>query len=372
MTNQEVNEYMQRFLDEDLNESELEALMEHIRQSPASAALFDRLQRLDTELDQLPKVVPPMSIVDSILPRLELAGLMDQAPMTDTVSTDNLSNHVIPLARRVPLRERINFRLMSGVIAAGIVLTLFFTDLGPQMSFQTANDDTAALDDISMNTSMASKSDAKMSKESAAIQSAPNDEQGGSINEATEAEDPTLSITFAEPALPESDVNEPMANDIAEVPTPWVDNGNVLEDNIINDDMEASNKGLVATETPTDSDSVGTVAPSDSGAAAASVEEPSSERIMVTATQLLPSVVSPNEQLTGTVTAVAEGGQQIIITDLSGNQVYQSAVYQGTLDQLTWSPDSTQLHFEVNVDNASTVHMTINIIALTEALKILE
>jgi hypothetical protein len=355
MTNQEVSEFMQRFLDDDLNENELEALMEHIRQSPASAAVFERLQRLDSELEQLPKVIPPMSIVDSILPRLELAGLVDHPPVIGTVSTNVLPDRVVPMERRA---NRVNYRLLGGVVAAGIVLTLFFTNFSPQMTFQSADEDTTSK--MSLDTMMAPESNAKIPKKDAAMKSdsAEPKQQRGTTEEKTDAAERISTTPAADTAPPKSDLNAPMYKDAAEAPSPWVDKG------------KASRTGAldagVAPDAPEDK------APSDSEPPVKATEEPLRNQIMATETEPLPSVASPNEQLTGTVTAVAEGGQQIIIYDLGGNQVYESDVYQGLLNELTWSPDSTQLHFEVIVENESTVHMTIHVTAQTESIKTAE
>lgn len=67
----EVMELMQRYLDHDLAESEQQTMVSHLNKCPVCAAMSDRLQRISDELEQLPAVTPPYSIVDSILPRLE-------------------------------------------------------------------------------------------------------------------------------------------------------------------------------------------------------------------------------------------------------------------------------------------------------------
>lgn len=67
----EVGELMQRNLDCDLNKVELETLMTHLSDCSKCTALFDRLMLLSGSLEQLPRVVPSISIVDAILPELE-------------------------------------------------------------------------------------------------------------------------------------------------------------------------------------------------------------------------------------------------------------------------------------------------------------
>ncbi|WP_019006976.1 anti-sigma factor family protein [Cohnella laeviribosi] len=68
---EEVMELVQRSLDEDLSSQEHASMMEHIRQCPECAAMFDRLTRLSQNLAELPRVEPRYSLVDAILPQLE-------------------------------------------------------------------------------------------------------------------------------------------------------------------------------------------------------------------------------------------------------------------------------------------------------------
>src|SRR5690606_13260717 len=74
MINREVMELMNRYLDGDLDERELAELERHLQQSTEAAAMFERLKRLLRQLEQLPMVTPPTSIVDAILPRLDQIG----------------------------------------------------------------------------------------------------------------------------------------------------------------------------------------------------------------------------------------------------------------------------------------------------------
>jgi hypothetical protein len=358
MTNQEVNEFMQRFLDDDLNEEELESLMEHMRQSPSSAALFERLQRLDSELESLPKVIPPMSIVDSILPRLELAGLIDHPPVTSTTSSDELPNRVVPMKRRTTFRDKVNYRLLGGVVAAGVLLTLFFSNFGPQMSFESADEDAAS----TMDAMIVAEGDATLKKDEASAQPKSSKAEQDKINAPADEPAPNAS-TFAAPVAPESEPTAPMSKEPAEAKSPWVDQGNTSRIGAA-DSPEATDQteDLPSNDTSTDNKASDT----------ANEEPAEDKKIMFSMKQPSPTVASPDEKLSGTVTSVTEGGQQIIITDLSGQQVYKSAIYQGALNELTWSPDSTQLHFEVVEDNKPTVHMTIDLATLTENIKATE
>ncbi|MCR8659187.1 anti-sigma factor family protein [Paenibacillus endoradicis] len=67
----EVGELMQRNLDYDLSELELETLMTHLSDCAQCTVLFEKLTLLSGSLEQLPRVTPSISIVDAILPELE-------------------------------------------------------------------------------------------------------------------------------------------------------------------------------------------------------------------------------------------------------------------------------------------------------------
>lgn len=111
MNSQEVMELMHRYLDGDLDERETTRLLEHLQQSPESAVMFERLKQLHLDLAQLPKVTPPQSIVDAILPRLE------------AVSSDGEQAAGKPAAQsRAERRPRIFVPWVGGVVAAAALV----------------------------------------------------------------------------------------------------------------------------------------------------------------------------------------------------------------------------------------------------------
>ena len=91
MTSQEVVDYMNRYLDGDLDEREQSLLMEHLKNSPDDQELFERLLLLSGELQELPKVIPPFSLVDSILPQL---AEIDAQRETEKLADYSISNQV--------------------------------------------------------------------------------------------------------------------------------------------------------------------------------------------------------------------------------------------------------------------------------------
>ena len=129
MNCQEVMEYMQRELDGDLGEIESAKLLEHIRHCADCAAMYERLKRLSAELENLPKVTPPFSLVDAILPKLDeidranaaAAGADAGAAGPAGASGSVPANGALP-RRRI---SRFNLRMLGGVVAAGIAAGIF-------------------------------------------------------------------------------------------------------------------------------------------------------------------------------------------------------------------------------------------------------
>lgn len=70
-----MEEYMQRYLDHDLDQDETARLFSHISACPDCARSFQALKALSKDLSELPAVTPPLSLVDSILPQLDAIDL---------------------------------------------------------------------------------------------------------------------------------------------------------------------------------------------------------------------------------------------------------------------------------------------------------
>jgi len=116
---QEVMELMQRYVDGDLDQQETSLMMDHADQCSDCAAMLARLRKLSSELEQLPRVVPKFSIVDSILPELERLHAAGTAAGADETSSNSVP---APVRSNRPARHL--FRKISGVVAAGIVVGL--------------------------------------------------------------------------------------------------------------------------------------------------------------------------------------------------------------------------------------------------------
>jgi len=120
---QEVMELMQRYIDGDLDQQETSLMMDHVGQCPDCAAMLARLQKLSSELEQLPRVVPRMSLVDAILPELEridLASSTSSSPSRD----EDIKEKETPSVSRSSRPNRHFVRNITGVVAAGVVAGL--------------------------------------------------------------------------------------------------------------------------------------------------------------------------------------------------------------------------------------------------------
>ena len=71
MNCQEVVERMHRYLDRDLTSDETAQMYQHIAVCPECAETFNILKSLNRELEDLPAVTPPVSLVDAIMPKLD-------------------------------------------------------------------------------------------------------------------------------------------------------------------------------------------------------------------------------------------------------------------------------------------------------------
>jgi hypothetical protein len=112
---EEVTEWMQRDLDNDLNDLEKRRLDAHLGNCPLCSQMYHRLQKLSLGLEQLPKVEPAYSLVDAILPRIETLQVEHHGAD---------SNDKVHAIRDKLQTNRWNARFWGGWVAAGIVLMI--------------------------------------------------------------------------------------------------------------------------------------------------------------------------------------------------------------------------------------------------------
>jgi hypothetical protein len=117
---QEVMELMQRYIDGDLDQQETSLMMDHADQCPECAAMLTRLQRLSSELEQLPRVVPKFSLVDAILPELDRLHAANTLEGSRSVKVQDQAQ----VTHRSQRPSRHLYAKLSGVVAAGVVAGL--------------------------------------------------------------------------------------------------------------------------------------------------------------------------------------------------------------------------------------------------------
>jgi hypothetical protein len=120
MNCEQMMEWMQRFVDQDLPQAELDILMSHIAQCPDCAASFEQLKQLSAELSSLPAVSPPFSIVDSILPKLA------------QIDAWQASTEGAYLPEKIHSKKSFfSWKMGVGFVAAAIIFGLIAVNLSP-------------------------------------------------------------------------------------------------------------------------------------------------------------------------------------------------------------------------------------------------
>jgi hypothetical protein len=127
-------EWMHRYIDQDLSQDEIVEMFRHIDNCPSCAEVFERLTLLSKELEQLPDVKPPFSLVDSILP--QLAELDRSSREQSAVRTEEPV--VVPFSRESSRGKpskgtSIAARTGIGAIAAAVILGIAIFNMPDKM-----------------------------------------------------------------------------------------------------------------------------------------------------------------------------------------------------------------------------------------------
>jgi hypothetical protein len=130
----EVMEWMHRYLDQDLSQDEIVEMFRHIDDCPSCAEVFERLTLLSKELEQLPDVKPPFSLVDSILP--QLAELDRSSREQSAVRAEE--SVVVPFSRESSRGKPSKGTSMAtrtgiGAIAAAVILGIAIFNMPDKM-----------------------------------------------------------------------------------------------------------------------------------------------------------------------------------------------------------------------------------------------
>ncbi len=403
MTDQEVNEYMHRFLDDDLSEDEAELLLEHLKQSPVSEAMFNRLVQLNDDLQQLPKVTPPISIVDAIIPQLEREGLWDQpiAAAGGQELHENWAGMDEPGRRNIRKRTRDMMKWIGGVAVAGLALTVFATTIfNGTNSNQSA--DEASLMRVNNNSAM-STSAADISESSGFVVM---DQSGADMVSELEAEEPMEIMDSGSAAMEDDggfsfDSSAIGLEGLNQADTAAPKSSEQRSVSVSVTSKSQNNSPAPSTPSPKEATEAGAGASEGasagggvSGTEGGLADQPKSDEPMESQIQSVPdepalteeqhddqtklqgesqpdteaadandadifvieesnpnAFVSVDKASIATATAVT-GGTQIVVTNRDGHVLYRSGVYAGEMTSLVWFADSKQLMLELSLDGS--------------------
>ncbi|MCQ4086175.1 hypothetical protein [Saccharibacillus sp. JS10] len=141
MKREQALEMMNRYLDHDLTAEETDTLFRHLGESPEAREDFDFLKALSDKLESFPDVQPPISLVDSILPRLNeidrLGGAAaPEAPQPEKLSemeSKRMFGEEVPKRRKASTFWRSTLgRTVGGTAVAAAVLGIFVATYEPK------------------------------------------------------------------------------------------------------------------------------------------------------------------------------------------------------------------------------------------------
>jgi hypothetical protein len=369
MTCHEVIEYMQRQLDGDLDEVETDNLMKHIKHCPDCPEMYGRLQRLSAELENLPKVSPSYSLVDAIMPDLER---IDTAAARQDGREEAASAYGSRAKPRKRLTDRFSFRVMSGVIAAGVVAGLFLVT-NPPASLDHADQSQALESADSSNTSATGSDDsggdqlameekiadsdadrsvaAESADSSTADRAADNSAADGAANKSTD------SSKLPDPSDSDGDAGSGDAPSVS-MPSGGERSSNSLQHDAAVPYADGSQGNNSAGQADSKPDSGETAAPK------MEVEEQSgtSMGIMAQPAPARNEALSPNGAYN---TVVSDTGITVYEAD-AGGVLFEKNVTEGTVSIVGWSADSKTVEYRVQTPEGAEDHYVIDVLEGTE------
>ncbi|CAM4349311.1 anti-sigma factor family protein [Saccharibacillus endophyticus] len=160
MKREEALEYMNRYLDHDLTKEETDTLFRHLGESPEAREDFEFLQGLSDQLESLPDVKPPVSLVDSILPKLDeidrlaaIAAPEAQPEKLSEMESKRMLGEQVPKRRRAAAFWRSTLgRTVGGTAVAAAVLGIFVVNYEPKEMPNAEMSSTAAVTGVTDET----------------------------------------------------------------------------------------------------------------------------------------------------------------------------------------------------------------------------
>ncbi|GGG55985.1 anti-sigma factor family protein [Paenibacillus radicis (ex Gao et al. 2016)] len=319
MNCQEVIELMHRQLDGDLDEQEHQLLLKHTRQCPDCAAMFERLKKLSSELENLPRVMPSYSLVDAIMPQLEQ---LESYRISEAASVE--TPEAKPGGRSAPSRRRKpGWRMWSGAIAASVVAGMFIVSYNAGLFENGSNDKS-----FSSSVADSATADSNKSSISREVRKYAFDEQGGEVN----------VESFKHEAA-----NSPSSK---ELPIPMYPQ---------KDDTQKIFTGEVIDKSGGNSSSDGGV----NGSATGSAQEPPQQGIA-------PGSPAPLTVASSDGVYVAQSSGFVVRITKADEVVFETPRKNGQISKLTWSEDNNQLTYEIQLDQGGMERYVVDLAQLKE------
>ncbi|WP_339219643.1 anti-sigma factor [Paenibacillus sp. FSL H8-0332] len=210
----EVMEWMHRYLDHDLSQEEMLEMFRHIDDCPSCAEVLDRLTLLSQQLEQLPDVKPPFSLVDSILPQLEL---LDRGVPEEPAVMEPEDPKIIPFTRASTRGKKskgasLASRTGIGAAAAAVILLIAVFNMPKSLPGADVDMSSQLMSGGAANSSLSTESSA----DSADTPQADGQNNSGSssdlnkMDQATPSESADVNLKSAPPA-PSEGADQPAA-----------------------------------------------------------------------------------------------------------------------------------------------------------------
>ncbi|WP_019909171.1 anti-sigma factor family protein [Paenibacillus sp. HW567] len=361
----EVMEWMHRYLDHDLSQDEIIEMFRHIDDCPSCADVFDRLTLLSQQLEQLPDVKPPFSLVDSIMPQLDK---LDQG-VQEHGATSIEDSKVVPFTRKSTHGKKfkgnsIAARTGIGAVAAAVILLIAIFNMPGSMP-------AADVDQALNKAADVSSSNQSMEKSAESTGSAMDAGQGSSADKANAD---STAANLPEPSSGPTDGNNntsPVAPTIAPTQNSSVTAPAKSKEPVMGKGRSiakpestaatpaARNKSAVSSQAPSeDSSSQGVAAnmPNDAAADHSDrAKEPlgAHDETSAGAKGILPSLMMTQPTWTspdGRLDAELAGQQLVIYTNQggasnNGRTALTSLSLEGTWVSGSWSADSREFTY---------------------------
>ncbi|WP_339222732.1 zf-HC2 domain-containing protein [Paenibacillus sp. FSL W7-1332] len=396
MNCQEVVERMHRYLDRDLTSEETAQMYQHIAVCPMCAETFNILKSLNRELEDLPAVTPPVSLVDAIMPRLDAIDRDRQNLVVPPALKSQEPAEMMPEMRR-PRRagswwSTIGGRTAIGAAAAVLILGVAIFNNEPKMLSDAelpyeeasttsagANDESAATQNQEMAQPFAAEggtetggesndgNDSSASLRSSPSESSPEANSDPASNDTKATQEPSdaadgtsKDVTAPDKPVQMKDVGEPQAPDqpaTSNNEVPKTDTGSPSDPPA--NEPEQSSETMDVQTSPTEPDTTSEMLPPISDPAGDAVMESaeSSDRSSGSY-QGLAMVPEQWSSPDGLYRASLEADHLIIYRLPSGSQTSPDAVETvetiplgGSWVSGQWSEDGLTFKYKVQTDN---------------------